>query len=83
MQSPDLDQLLDLARQASLEAGDVILDIYDHGDFSIEAKADNSPLTIADRKAHECIVRHLQKSEIPVLSEEGKDIAYEERKDWD
>lgn len=83
MQSPDLDQLLDLARKASLEAGDVILDIYDNGDFSIEAKADNSPLTIADRKAHECIVKHLQNSEIPVLSEEGKNIPFEERKDWD
>src|SRR5690606_4816041 len=37
----------------------------------------------ADRAGHEVIVRHLRETALPVLSEEGRDIAYEERKHWD
>lgn len=51
-------------------------------DFGIEEKADNSPLTLADKAAHKCIVRHLEPTGIPVLSEEGKILPYEERKAW-
>ncbi len=51
-------------------------------DFGIERKADNSPLTLADKAAHECIVRHLEPTGIPILSEEGAHLPYEERKSW-
>jgi 3'(2'), 5'-bisphosphate nucleotidase len=52
-------------------------------DFGVEAKADNSPLTIADKKSHEVIVSGLSKIFIlPILSEEGKKLSYEERKQW-
>ena len=46
------------AIDAALKAGEKILSIYEDpkSDFEIERKADNSPLTIADRKAHEAIV---------------------------
>ena len=46
------------AIDAALKAGGKILSIYNDpaSDFEIERKADNSPLTIADRKAHEAIV---------------------------
>jgi 3'(2'), 5'-bisphosphate nucleotidase len=41
-----------------------------------------SPLTIADKTAHKIIVQHLEKTGIPVLSEEGKTIPYQIRKSW-
>lgn len=68
---------------AAIEAGNAILQVYHSSDFKIEEKDDKSPLTQADRHAHEVIVKHLSKFDIPVLSEEGKDIPYDERKNWD
>lgn len=69
------------AIRAALEAGRAILDVY-HSDFAVEHKEDKSPITLADRRAHEIIVRHLSGFDIPILSEEGRNIPYEERKDW-
>ncbi|MDA3833454.1 MAG: 3'(2'),5'-bisphosphate nucleotidase CysQ [Spirochaetales bacterium] len=65
-------------------AGEAIMRIYGEDDFAIEMKADNSPLTAADKASHEVIVAGLQKywPDIPILSEEGEDIPYEERKNW-
>jgi 3'(2'), 5'-bisphosphate nucleotidase len=40
-------------------------------------------LTLADRTAHEIILSELVSTEIPVLSEEGKNIPYSERKNWE
>ena len=75
-------QLLKTAITASLQAGKTIMKIYESDDFGIEEKDDKSPLTKADRAAHDVILKHLSPLEIPVLSEEGKDIPYEERKNW-
>jgi 3'(2'), 5'-bisphosphate nucleotidase len=74
---------LSLAIKASLLAGKEILKVYNSDDFEIKIKSDNSPLTLADKKAHEIIVEILKESNIPVLSEEGKSIPFEERKKWD
>lgn len=73
------------AIDAALKAGKEILSIYEDpaSDFEIERKADNSPLTIADRKAHETIVAILNDTPFPVLSEEGKHMGYEVRSKWD
>ena len=62
------------AIDAALKASEEILSIYEDpaSDFEIERKADNSPLTIADRKAHEAIVAVLSKTPFPILSEEGR-----------
>lgn len=79
----NLQSLLEVAKQAALAAGAEILRIYDSGDFSIEAKSDNSPLTLADKAAHKTIVSFLKKTGIPILSEEGRDIPYEERCQWE
>lgn len=79
----DYNALIESAKKAALLAGREILSIYETGDFSIEAKADHSPLTKADKAAHEVIVRELEHTNLPVLSEEGKAIPYEQRKDWD
>lgn len=72
------------AIDAALAAGEKILSIYDDpaSDFQIERKADNSPLTVADRAAHEVISSMLADTPFPILSEEGKSISYEERKLW-
>ncbi len=67
---------------ASLKAGDAILEIYD-SDFSVEKKADDSPLTLADKRSHEIIEASLTEFNIPILSEEGKNIDYSVRQDWE
>jgi len=71
-----------LALEAAVEAGQAILKIYEEEDFGVELKVDASPLTRADRAAHEVILKHLQASGLPVLSEEGKHLPYEQRKQW-
>ena len=71
-----------LAIKAAIDAGKKILEIYHSGDFNVELKGDNSPLTKADIAAHHIIKDHLASTKIPLLSEEGKAIAYEDRKDW-
>ena len=66
------------------EAGDAIMQIYSQ-DFEVEYKQDNSPLTLADKKANDIIENGLNQLSIklPILSEEGKGIPYEERKHWE
>ena len=77
-----IEAYIEIAVKASLKAGDEILKIYGTDDFNIEKKKDDSPLTLADKKAHEIIMEYLKETDIPVLSEEGKGINYEERKNW-
>lgn len=77
----DLADLLLAAIRASLEAGRAILEVY-RSDFSIETKDDRTPMTLADRRAHAIICQRLERTGIPILSEEGKDIPYETRKGW-
>jgi len=74
--------LLQLAITASEAACKEIMEVYNSGDFQSETKGDNSPLTLADKKAHHVISAILKPSELPILSEEGKHIPYEERKNW-
>ena len=82
-QNTNLDDLADLAVKAAIEAGKAILEVYYNSDFGIDFKADNSPLTIADKRAHNMIARILGSTGIPLLSEEGRSIPYEERKNWE
>lgn len=58
---------------ASILAGKKILEIYSKGDFGIEIKADNSPLTLADKIADQVISDTLRKKfpDIPIVSEES------------
>ncbi len=72
-----------IAINAALSAGKEILNVYNTDDFEIKLKSDDSPLTLADQKAHKIIVEHLSKTNIPILSEEGKNIPYKERSNWD
>jgi 3'(2'), 5'-bisphosphate nucleotidase len=73
--------MIDTAVQAAVEAGGAILEIYAL-DFDVEYKADDSPLTAADKAAHEIIVEALESTPYPVLSEESTAVAYEERRAW-
>ena len=77
-----MNNLLQTAIQAALSAGEEILKVYTSADFGVEMKADNSPLTLADKAGHEAIVAILKETGLPILSEEGKAIPYSERKDW-
>ncbi len=72
------------ALRAALEAGAEIMQVYDDPaqDFGVEHKADNSPLTLADKRAHACIAARLEPLGVPVLSEEGRHLPYEERRVW-
>jgi len=71
------------ALSAALDAGRAILDVYRSSDFKVEEKADKSPLTLADKRSHEIIVKRLGILDIPILSEEGRDIPYKQRKRWE
>lgn len=72
------------AIDAALKAGREIMSVYTDpdADFEIERKADNSPLTIADRKSHSIIAEMLSDTPYPLLSEEGRQMPYDERKGW-
>jgi 3'(2'), 5'-bisphosphate nucleotidase len=77
-----MEKHLHSAITAALEAGKAILEIYHAGDFDVQVKDDNSPLTKADLVSHRKIVAYLEKTNIPILSEEGKAIPYKQRKGW-
>ncbi|MFC6998859.1 3'(2'),5'-bisphosphate nucleotidase CysQ [Rufibacter roseus] len=80
---PNLNLWVKTARTAALEAGKAILAVYETVDFGVEHKGDHSPLTKADKAAHHIIFEMLQPLGLPILSEEGKEILYKERKDWE
>lgn len=79
----NISHLLETGKQAALEAGDAIMEIYSSGDFSTSVKNDNSPLTKADKTAHKIISGYLDKTNLPILSEEGIGITYSERRLWE
>ncbi len=72
---------ISLAAQAAVEAGSVIIDVY-NSKIDVEYKDDNSPLTVADQKANDVINSYLVKTDIPIISEENKQIDYDIRKEW-
>lgn len=77
-----MEELIQLAKLAAFEAGKEILKVYET-DFSVETKSDDSPLTLADQSGHDKIVSFLNETNIPILSEEGKHLPFNQRKEWD
>ena len=73
---------LNIALKAAKEAGTAILKVYNSDNFDITAKSDDSPLTKADSVGHKVIMKHLSQTAYPILSEEGKMMPYEVRKNW-
>jgi len=82
MNSMNFNGLLKTAINAAIKGGDAIMQVYD-SDFVVEKKQDNSPLTLADKKCNEVIQKDLQETNIPILSEEGSEILFSERKNWE
>ncbi len=82
---PSFSALVDKAVSVARDAGDAVEEIYRRvADLEVAQKADNSPLTVADLASHRIIVSGLRAltPDIPVLSEEGADRAYEDRRCW-
>lgn len=78
----DSEFFLNAALVSALGAGERILEVYEKPHIEKELKEDSTPVTEADRSAHATIMKHLQSTGIPVLSEEGRNISYEERRTW-
>lgn len=78
------DFFFESAFNAALRAGAGIMDIYNgEQEFLVNLKSDNTPITEADRRSHETIKDYLSRTRIPLMSEEGRDLLYEERCGWD
>lgn len=75
--------LLPQCFNAAVKAGAAIMKIYKNDDYHIDLKSDHTPITIADRMAHNTIKECLGPTRIPVLSEEGREMLYDERRNWE
>jgi len=75
------DDLLLTAVQATIRAGLATLEVYD-SELHVDYKQDRSPLTLADTRSHEIIAGLLKHTDVPVLSEEGRNIPAAERCGW-
>jgi 3'(2'), 5'-bisphosphate nucleotidase len=75
-----LEQVSAIARAAGVE----ILEVYASGSVVASTKADSSPLTVADLRAHTLIVARLAQLTpgVPILSEEAADTPFSERSGW-
>ena len=75
--------LLEDVKSIAREAGRAIMEVYS-GTFEVELKDDRSPLTAADKAAHEAILAGLARLEprFPVLSEESAPAEVEQRRSW-
>ena len=88
MDTIQCDKLILTTILAAKRAGEAILEVYD-SDFAVEHKDDKSPLTLADKKSNEIIENVLEQtitvnnSTVPILSEEGRETQYDERKKWE
>ena len=76
----DIQDIVTIAK----EAGNAIMQIYNQ-DFEVEYKQDSSPLTLADKTANDIIEDGLNQLPVnfPMLSEEGEEIPYKDRKYWE
>lgn len=75
--------LLPQCFNAAVKAGAAIMKIYKNDDYDINLKSDMTPITVADRIAHNTIKECLGPTRIPVLSEEGRTMLYDERRNWE
>ncbi|MEQ8245360.1 3'(2'),5'-bisphosphate nucleotidase CysQ [Fulvivirga sp.] len=82
MFSLELEDIIAITRRA----GEAIMNIYNDPSQSnvVDYKSDDSPLTLADGASHNVIVQGLSKlyPNIPIISEEGENLNYEIRKEY-
>lgn len=74
---PDIEQLLATALQAAEAARDTILSYY-NGEFTVETKADATPVTVADRHA-ERVIRGILSTAFPTHGIFGEEYGSENR----
>jgi len=75
---------INLINEVAVEAGKKVMEIYE--DFlNVRYKEDNTPVTDADIASNDIIINYLQKyySDIPIISEEIRNVDYEVRKNWE
>lgn len=79
------EDLLKLAKEIAVEAGQAVLEVYDQGDYDSYQKDDDSPVTSADYLANDIITKRLQAAtpHIPIMSEETTSASLEERSKWE
>lgn len=79
-------EVLGILKKVSIDAGKAIMEIYENKDFSIEYKKDKSPLTLADKKSNEIIVKAIREKFdcdiYGILTEEEKDDLTRLKKEW-
>lgn len=76
-------KILEVMKEAAVKAGEIIMEVYET-DFQVDYKEDQSPLTLADKRANDYIVSKLM-GEFPeygMLSEELKDDKQRRQKDY-
>jgi 3'(2'), 5'-bisphosphate nucleotidase len=76
---------IDILCKTAVEAGDLIMEVYNDPNADFETKQDNSPLTLADKLSHDHITTVLKAEfpDIPIISEEDKELVpYDTRKEY-
>ena len=69
---------------AAVRAGDAIMQVYKQDThYDIEIKDDKTPIILADKLAHQTIREYLGPTRIPILSEEGREMLFDERRNWE
>jgi len=74
---------LEIAKDTAIEAGKIIMEIYQSPNFLQAIHPAEFPSTSADKKSHQVILDSLSKTNLPVLSEEGPTIKVNERSRWE
>ncbi len=84
IESEFLNSMFQSALTAALESGKSVMKIYNNDEsYNVNLKSDNTLVIEADRVSHETIRKVLSKTRIPLMSEEGRDILFEERYGWE
>lgn len=84
MQQNELLTLVEEVKNIAANAGKVILEFFQEGDFKQFNKSDQSPVTSADYAANDLVIAALRKltPEIPIMSEESEGLTLSDRVDW-
>ena len=75
-------EIYQIAIRAAIEGGKEILKIYNQDEIHVDYKGDDSPLTKADSAANAKIIKILEETEHPIISEESRQLDYSIRKEW-
>lgn len=76
-----MEKIIQSIKEASVEAGKLIMEVFDT-DFDVVKKIDDTPLTVADQKASDLIMKRLEYIEFPMISEESQVPSFEVRKTY-